>query len=50
MRFLYFDLLLLYGLKPKTAQNNKFVESGLGNWARMNQVTEKHILMLKRER
>jgi len=40
----------MYRLKPKTAQNNKVVENGFGNWARVNQVTEKQILMLKRER
>ena len=40
----------MYGLKLKTAQNNKVVKSGLENWARMNQVTEKQILMLKTKR
>ena len=28
------------GLKPKTAQNNKFVENGLENWALVNQIIE----------
>ena len=37
----------MYRLKPKTAQNNKFVENGLGNWSSENQVTEEQILVQK---
>ena len=40
----------IYGLKPKTAKNNKFVENELGNWAYVNQITEKQILMLKKKK
>ena len=29
------------GLRPKKTQNNEFVESGLENWALMNQTTTK---------
>ena len=39
----------MYGLQPKTAKNNKFVENELGNWAYVNQITEKQILMLKKK-
>ena len=48
----WFGLLTqrVYGLRHKIVQNNKFVENGLENWAFVNQITEKLILMLTKRK